>query len=459
MVQLSKQGLILGLGPLAFAIAFGVTYFSDRDARRASVTGLAALSATYATGLIATEDRRRPATLANAGTLQMQIPPKTNPSPVSATPAPKSAPGEVAVFWDYENVKIAAQGIQAPLAESLVEYSQSQGHTRLKIVYSNWRREKESLVQALYSLGFEPIHVSTGKENAVDVKLTVDCLNTAYQYPDVGHFIIVTGDRDFVPLVNALKTLEKQVTLIGRAEVASNQLLLSADEFIDLEKLDTEKLDTEDTEETAPTQRLTQTISYEDAVACLLAAINLARDQGKSTRFGAVDRLMRANVKYTYAGVASITRPDAASFTNFSAFVDAAAQAGQVQIKTLSGFKELFLPDEDPEAESEFSSQDSGPLTREQWKIILDQVQSAFKETDPEHNSYGRFMSLFFYVRLAKKDGRLPHSNERLKQSLSRLVDQGILMEQANRSFRVAENWENKAEVWLDQLMQPEETS
>lgn len=452
MVQLSKQGLILGLGPLAFAIAFGVTYVSDRDVRRASVTGLAALSATYATGLIATEDRRRPAALAQVSPLPM--PPQTNPSPVSTTPAPKSAPGEVAVFWDYENVKIAAQGIQAPLAESLVDYSQSQGHTRLKIVYSNWRREKESLVQALYSLGFEPIHVSTGKENAVDVKLTVDCLNTAYQYPKVGHFIIVTGDRDFVPLVNALKTLEKRVTLIGRAEVASNQLLLSADEFIDLEKLDTEE-----TEDTAPTERLTQTISYEDAVACLLAAINLARDQGKSTRFGAVDRLMRANVKYTYAGVASITRPDAASFTNFSAFVDAAAQAGQVQIKTLSGFKELFLPDEDPEAESEFSSQDSGPLTREQWKIILDQVQSAFQETDPEHNSYGRFMSLFFYVRLAKKDGRLPHSNERLKQSLSRLVDQGILREQANRSFRVAENWEDKVEVWLDQLMQMEETS
>ena len=453
MVQFSKQGLILGLGPLAFAIAFGVTYLSDRDARRASVTGLAALSATYATGLIATEDRRRPAALASASPLQIQIPSQTNPSPVPSVP--KTAPSEVAVFWDYENVKIAAQGIQAPLAESLVDYSQSQGHTRLKIVYSNWRREKESLVQALYSLGFEPIHVSTGKENAVDVKLTVDCLNTAYQYPKVGHFIIVTGDRDFVPLVNALKTLEKRVTLIGRAEVASNQLLLSADEFIDLEKLDTE--DTE--EDTAPTQRLTQSISYEDAVACLLAAINLARDQGKSTRFGAVDRLMRANVKYTYAGIASITRPDAASFTNFSAFVDAAAQAGQVQIKTLSGFKELFLPDEDPEAESEFSSQDSGPLTRDQWKIILDQVQSAFKETDPEHNSYGRFMSLFFYVRLAKKDGRLPHSNERLKQSLSRLVDQGILMEQANRSFRVAENWEDKAEVWLDQLMQTEETS
>ncbi|WP_299491911.1 NYN domain-containing protein [Acaryochloris sp. IP29b_bin.137] len=447
MVQISKQGLILGLGPLAFAIAFGITYLSDRDARRASVTGLAVLSATYATGLMTAEDRRLQVALASTP----QVVPST---PVTLPePTPKSV-GEVAVFWDYENVKIAAQGIQAPLAESLVDYSQSQGHPRLKIVYSNWRREKESLVQALYSLGFEPIHVSTGKENAVDVKLTVDCLNTAYQYPAVEHFIIVTGDRDFVPLVNALKTLEKRVTLIGRAEVASNQLLLSADEFIDLEKLDTS-----DSEETAPTRRLSPTISYEDAVACLLAAINLARDQGKSTRFGAIDRLMRANIQYTYAGVASITRTDAAPFTNFSAFVDAAAHTGQVQIKTLEGFKELFLPEEDPEAESEFSSRDSGPLTREQWQIILDQVQTAFRDTDPEHNSYGRFMSLFFYVRMAKKDGRLPHSNERLKQSLSRLVDQGILIEQANRSFRMAETGEGKAETWLNQLMQTEDAS
>jgi len=452
MVHISKQGLILGVGPLAFAIAFGLTYLSERDTRRASVTGLAALSATYATGLITTAERRQNLNVPYpASKVERETP---TPAPSSSEfPASPVQPVEVAVFWDYENVKIAAQGIQAPLAESLVDYSLSQGHPRLKIVYSNWRREKESLVQALYSLGFEPIHVSTGKENAVDVKLTVDCLNTAYQYPLVQHFIIVTGDRDFVPLVNALKTLEKRVTLIGRAEVASSQLLLSADEFIDLEKLDTREV-----EAAAPTKVLVQKISYDDAVACLLAAIDLARDQGKSTRFGAIDRLMRANVHYSYQGVGSITRPNQPPFANFSAFVDAAAAEGKIQIKTLAGFKELFLLEEDPEAESEFSSQDSGPMTREQWQIILAQVRKAFQETDPEHNSYGRFMSLFFYVRLAKKDGRLLHSNERLKQSLSRLVDKGILLEQANRSFRMIADWDTKIDDYLDQLIVDELT-
>ena len=39
---------------------------------------------------------------------------------------------EVAIFWDYENIKVVASGINLPLAESLLEYSKSVGHTRIK---------------------------------------------------------------------------------------------------------------------------------------------------------------------------------------------------------------------------------------------------------------------------------------------------------------------------------------
>ncbi|NJK40746.1 MAG: NYN domain-containing protein [Acaryochloridaceae cyanobacterium SU_2_1] len=440
MVKLTKPGLILGLGPLVFAIAFGLSYVTERDSRRASLTGVMALSVAYGTALVCQSETYASS---SASAITTQIMAGDPPSQSIAEPR------EVAVFWDYENVKVAAQGLQAPLAESIVDYSQSQGHTRLKIVYSNWRREKESLVQALYSLGFEPIHVSTGKENSVDVKLTVDCLNTAYQYPQVHQFIIVTGDRDFVPLVNALKNLKKRVTLIGRAEVASDQLLLSADEFIDIEKLGTEEPDAPSFEKRQQVPK----ISYDDAVQCLIAAINLARNQGKSSRFGAIDRLMRANIHHSYQGIASINRGNGRGFANFSAFVVAVAEQGKVQIRTLAGFQELFLPEEDPEAESEFSSQDSGPFTREQWQLIISQVKQAFECSDPEHNGYGRFMSLFFHVRLAKKDGRLPHSNERLKQSLSRLVEVGLLIEQPNRSFRLIPNLEDTINDHLNNLM------
>lgn len=358
--------------------------------------------------------------------------------------------GEIAVFWDYENVKVAAQGAKAPLAESLVSYAQTQGHPRIKMVYSNWRRERDILVQVLYSLGFETIHVSTGKENSVDIKLTVDCLNAAHQYPDMHQFILVTADRDFVPLVNALKTLQKKVTLIGRAATASEQLLLSADEFIDIEKLSAEisYANFSETQAQAP-----QTISYQDALTCLTESILQARDQGKSTRFASIDLLMRSNPQFSYEGVSSIRKDNGNTFSNFSGFIAEAESDGVVKIQTLEGFKELFLPDEDPEAESEFGTQVYEELGREQWRIILNQVRQGFEEGQPGP-MYGRFLVLFAYVRKAKKDDRLNLTNAQLQHALSRLVDLGILVKQPDTTYRLVKDLDTREEEYINELMQ-----
>ncbi|MFX1569004.1 MAG: hypothetical protein ACFFCV_11635, partial [Promethearchaeota archaeon] len=45
---------------------------------------------------------------------------------------------EVAIFWDYENVRVVAKGTNVPLAEALIKYSESLGHPRVKKVYSDW---------------------------------------------------------------------------------------------------------------------------------------------------------------------------------------------------------------------------------------------------------------------------------------------------------------------------------
>ncbi len=396
------------------------------------------MSAAYAGGLVAqTQSQAESASL----------PPTALPIP-TALPAPEAS-DEIAVFWDYENVKVAARGVKAPLAESLVNYSENKGHTRFKMVYANWRREREPLVQALYSLGFEPIHVSTGKENSVDIKLTVDCLNTAHHYPNIEQFIIVTADRDFVPLVNALRTLRKRVTLIGRTETASEQLLLSADEFIDLENLSA------DSRYVAAKDKLSasvgQDISYPNAIACLTQSIDEARSQGKSTRFGSIDLLMRANPEFAYSGFQSI-RHESMSFDNFSAFIAKAEADGQVTVQTLREFKELFLPDEDPEVESEFSGDSPGEFDRDKWLIVLEQVYKSFQEVEPGRN-YGRFLTIFSYVRQAKKDGRLDLTNAQLKQALSRYVDIGVLIKQEDGTYCLAVDLEARRDEYVDQLV------
>ncbi len=433
---MAKKWMLLGLGSIVFGIVFALSWLSERNVRRATMTGTTALAATYAgtlAGIQSTEHSQRLSSIKSRSL--------SNPNS-----------GEIAVFWDYENVKVAAQGAKAPLAESLVNYAQTRGHPRIKMVYSNWRRERDILVQVLYSLGFETIHVSTGKENSVDIKLTVDCLNAAHQYPEIQQFILVTADRDFVPLVNALKTLQKNVTLIGRAATASEQLLLSADEFIDIEKLSVE---TSYASSTEAQPQAPPTISYHEALMCLTESISQARDQGKSTRFASIDLLMRSNPQFAYEGVLSIRKDNGETFVNFSAFITEANLEGVVKIQTLEGFKELFLPDEDPEAESEFGTQVYEELGREQWQIILSQVRQGFQDGQPGP-MYGRFLVLFAYVRQAKKDGRLQLTNTQLQQALSRLVDFGILVKQPDTTYRLVKDLDTREEEYVRELMQNE---
>ena len=337
---MARHWALLGLGPLAFSIAFGLSLLSERDFKQASFTGITALSAVYAGGLVATKQQNQAAFDAPCSPLQTD-------SAASKLP-------EIAVFWDYENIRSASHGTKAPLAESLIAYSKSQGHPRLKRVYANWRREKSVRVaQALYGLGFETVHVSTGKQNSADIKLSVDCLTAATQHRTIEKFIIVTSDRDFVPLINTLKnTFKREVILVGNIDQASDQILLSADEFVDIKELDF--------------NRERDTVSYEEALDCLVNNINLAFDQRYSnTSFGTIDRLMRADPDYSYGGVYSIRKDNDSTcrFRYFKDFIAAAEADGEVIV---SEDKELFLPEYD-------SSEDEYPEDEYEYRLAQDQ--------------------------------------------------------------------------------------
>jgi len=415
---------------LAFGIGCGLSAATGRSLRDALATGAIAIPASWPAAWLAER---------TTGQAPRRRQRRTEGS------------SETAIFWDYENVKDSARhmtGTNAPLAELIVDYSRSQGHLRVKTVYANWRRENEVVAQTLYSMGFEPIHVSLKKANSVDVKLTVDCLNTAYQYPEIEHFLIVTADKDFIPLVNALRALEKRVTLIGRAETASDQLILSADEFISLEELLASKLAA-----APPTAQPPDSISYATALDCLIAAIDAAQNCGRSTRFPSIDVLMRANCDYSYQGATAIQKPDGSGpFASFSAFATAAALDGKVLIREVDGFKELFLPeDEATPTEAEAVPEDAGIIDREAWQIILERIQKAFAEGHPGP-TYGRFKILLGYVRQAGREGLIPNNYGVLRNALSQLASAGILVRQDDGSYRLVEDWEARREEYLDEL-------
>lgn len=97
--------------------------------------------------------------------------------------------------------------------------------------------EEKNFFEALKNIGIETrvkdLQVFYGglKKADWDVGITVDAVKLASQLDVV---VLITGDGDFVPLVEYLKAHGKQVEVIGFSKSASSKLVEVTDEFIDL---------------------------------------------------------------------------------------------------------------------------------------------------------------------------------------------------------------------------------
>ncbi len=133
---------------------------------------------------------------------------------------------DVAMFIDWENMHGFIRG-KANLS-ALKEVAEGYGRLVLARAYADWREKRfqpDSLL--LYKIGVEPIYVPNipaGIKNNVDVKLATDCIDYAYRYPNIGVFILVTGDGDFIHVVSALRPLGKNVVVIAQSNNASSRL-------------------------------------------------------------------------------------------------------------------------------------------------------------------------------------------------------------------------------------------
>jgi len=99
--------------------------------------------------------------------------------------------------------------------------------------------EEKPFFEALIKLGFETrvrdLQEFYGglKKADWDVGITIDAVRIA---PSVDTVILVSGDGDFLQLVEYLKNQGKRVEIIAFGRSASAKLKEVADEFVDLEK-------------------------------------------------------------------------------------------------------------------------------------------------------------------------------------------------------------------------------
>jgi len=76
-----------------------------------------------------------------------------------------------------------------------------------------------------------------GDKNGADINLALDSLEMAFTHAHVNAFAIISGDSDFIPLVNKLKEYGKTVFVVGGKAFTSTILQQNCHEFVSYESL------------------------------------------------------------------------------------------------------------------------------------------------------------------------------------------------------------------------------
>jgi uncharacterized protein (TIGR00288 family) len=147
----------------------------------------------------------------------------------------------IAVFVDYDNIEI---GLKSTLRREFdvslaLDALKERGDLVAKFAYANWGRQDgatrqmaENAVQMV-----QRIPSPRGDKNGADINLALDALEMAFTHTHVNAFAIVSGDSDFIPLVNKLKEYGKTVFVVGGKAFTSTILQQNCHEFISFESL------------------------------------------------------------------------------------------------------------------------------------------------------------------------------------------------------------------------------
>jgi uncharacterized protein (TIGR00288 family) len=149
----------------------------------------------------------------------------------------------VGIFIDTQNLYHSAKniyGAKVNFDQVVKEGLAGRSLTRaVAYVITTESGEEKSFFDALEKMGIETktknlqIFAGGAKKGDWDVGLAVDAIKLA---PKLDAVILITGDGDFVPLVEYLKNEGCQVEVVSFGKSTSARLIEAADDFIDLDK-------------------------------------------------------------------------------------------------------------------------------------------------------------------------------------------------------------------------------
>jgi uncharacterized LabA/DUF88 family protein len=127
-------------------------------------------------------------------------------------------------------------GIRSDLAAELRSLLSSEiikGKVAVQRAYADWRRYPQYIVplaESSIDMIMAPAYGSS-KKNATDIRLAVDAIEIVFTRPEIGTFILLSGDSDFASMVTKLKEYGKYVIGVGIRESSSDLLVMNCDEY------------------------------------------------------------------------------------------------------------------------------------------------------------------------------------------------------------------------------------
>jgi uncharacterized protein (TIGR00288 family) len=148
---------------------------------------------------------------------------------------------KIAVFIDFDNIEI---GVKSTLhrefdVAAVLDALKERGEIVTKFAYANWGRQ-ESATRALSEHAVQMVQRDPsprGDKNGADINLALDALEMAFTHDHINAFAIVSGDSDFIALVNKLKQYDKRIFVVGGRAFTSTILQRNCHEFVSYESL------------------------------------------------------------------------------------------------------------------------------------------------------------------------------------------------------------------------------
>lgn len=149
---------------------------------------------------------------------------------------------DVAVFLDLDNILIGVIEVNLSFdIDLLLDHIKelTGGRLVLRRAYGDWR-QRANMTKQLAASGFElqsTVRLGANSKNLADMQMVVDAMSTLVDGQDFSTYVLITGDRDFAPLVQALRKRGKRVIGAGLRHATSQRLAQLCDEFIYYDQL------------------------------------------------------------------------------------------------------------------------------------------------------------------------------------------------------------------------------